>query len=511
MPGITQNLNVTINPSPLVVIDDFASNVICLPITGLVTVPSASPANGIYYDAQGAMIDPFTIDPQYMTMNVPNYIYYSYDNGNGCPGLDSTDLTVSNQLVSVAINGDLTGCVGSELNFSASSTSNIVECLWDFDGGVSIDSMVPITTATFYQAGIYSVGLTVSGGFCPSPIQNFTVTISPDPIVNINPFVEDVICAPATNLITVPNAFPANGSYYDMQGAMIDPFTIDPSLMTLNNVNYIYYLYDDGNGCEGLDSTTLLISDPLISVTINGDLSGCVGSNLNFYASGSSNVVDYLWDFNGGISNDPLIQNPSASFNQAGNYNISLTASDGLCPGPQQFLTVTINPNPVVDIDSFVTNVICAPVSNLISLPFGSPTNGTYYDLQGALINQSMIDPSLMTLNVVDYVYYSYVDENDCEGLDSTTLMLSDCLGSFEYTIEHQPTVSIGQVKGTFVINQLEMDSKIYVFNSLGQLIRDYKNDTDELIIDLIHESVGMYLFKVQSGNNQIVFRIFRE
>jgi len=510
-PGQIQSLTVTIDSSENVVIDPFITSVICAPSTIPVALPWASPAGGYYYDTQGAINSYFQIDPTLMMENVTNYVYYVYNNGNGCTGIDSTEIIVSNLSNAITLNGELYGCEGSELDFYAIAPANVTNYSWDFDGGVSPNNTLPNTTAIFDLAGTYNVSLIANDGVCSSPIEYLVVTVDPAPIVEIDSFITSVICAPATNLISVPSGFPLNGTYYDSQGAMINNLQIDPSLMMANVTNYIYYVYNDGNGCTGLDSTDLTLSDLSGAILINGEQSGCEGSELDFYATTSTNVTNYLWDFDGGVSPNNTIPITTAIFDQAGTYNVSLTANNGFCSSPTEYLVVTIDPTPLVEIDTFVTSVICAPATNLISLPAGTPINGTYYDAQGAVINQTTIDPSLMTLNVLNYIYYSFDSGNSCIGLDSTTLLLSDCLGLGEQDSGNAIYISIGETSGSFIIKQLEFDSEIVIYNSIGQIIRQYETESEEFIIDLSSESTGMYLLNIRMGNDQKVFRIYNE
>jgi len=56
--------------------------------------------------------------------------------------------------------------------------------------------------------------------------------------------------------------------------------------------------------------------------------SGCPGLMLNFNNNSSSNATNYLWEFPGGNPSSSTLQNPQVTYNNFGEYNVKLIASN---------------------------------------------------------------------------------------------------------------------------------------------------------------------------------------
>ena len=55
----------------------------------------------------------------------------------------------------------------------------------------------------------------------------------------------------------------------------------------------------------------------------------CEGDSINFADNSFHNVISWDWTFSGGMPLNSNAQNPVITYNNAGTYEVSLTASNG--------------------------------------------------------------------------------------------------------------------------------------------------------------------------------------
>jgi PKD repeat protein len=95
-----------------------------------------------------------------------------------------------------------------------------------------------------------------------SDLDSTAIIVEAAPNVQLNNFSPNILCSDA-GLISVPEAIPSGGTYYDSQGAMIDGFTLNTEEMIIGEPNYVFYFYSSPTGCTDLDSTVITTSNCL--------------------------------------------------------------------------------------------------------------------------------------------------------------------------------------------------------------------------------------------------------
>jgi PKD repeat protein len=219
--------------------------------------------------------------------------------------------------------------------------------------------------------------------------------------------------------------------------------------------------------------------------------------------------VNYLWNLDGGISSDVTSQNVVVNFNIPGNHIISLIVSDGQCQSSEINHNIYIEATPNIQLDDFNPDIICID-NGLISVPSATPTGGLYYDNFGALVDGTTLDPTLMTIDQPNYVYYLYTSQSGCNALDSSVITVTDCSG-FNNGINNSNYVFQDASDGEFYLHLISEVQDVVLYNSMGQIIRNYPINSNNIRLDLSKEPVGIYFLSTNELNQNKIYKLFNK
>ncbi|MDI6793966.1 MAG: PKD domain-containing protein, partial [bacterium] len=242
-------------------------------------------------------------------------IYYS----SPCPVL-AADFTA----------GDTSGCVPLVVNFSDSSTGDVLSWLWDFGDGTTSSDSNP--SHTYTDSGTYTVSLTVSDT-CGSDTRTQTACITVNCCSTV---AADFSGSPATTGCAPLTVNFSDSSTGDVLSWWWDFGDGDTS--AIKNPSHTYT--DSGNYTVSLTVSDTCDSDSetktgYITVdccsTIAADFSGtpttgCVPLTVDFSDSSTGPALSWWWNF--GDGNTSSDSNPSHTYNNPGTYTVTLTASD---------------------------------------------------------------------------------------------------------------------------------------------------------------------------------------
>lgn len=275
------------------------------------------------------------------TQTEPVYATGAYDvivtDGNGCMGYDTLLLTV-NALPVVNVGNDTTFC-GTSITLDAGNPGSLY--LW-CDGSTT-------QMATLNFSGTCAVMVIDTNGCANS--DTITVIINTPPTVTVTA-PNDSLCPaqPAMTLTLSPTGGTLSGP--GISGNTFTAFNAGPGTHTIN------YVYTDGNGCSGSDSTMITVF-PIVNVNLSTSASTVCLDDANVTLTGTPAGGTYTGTGVSGSSFDPSVAG-------TGTFTLTYTVTD---TNNCNFATVsTVSVNACVGITEYASN-------SGISL-FPNPSNG---------------------------------------------------------------------------------------------------------------------------------------
>lgn len=233
-----------------------------------------------------------------ITVNSAGTYTVTGNSGCGTASVSST-ITANGVYPNATITGDTAFCNGNFVTLTAS-------------GGDSYEwsNSSTNTSITIGNAGQFWVAATTSCGTDTAYVT--TVNLGTTPILSLTG--DTILCS-------APSVLVANGatSYEWSNGDTGNSSTIS------STGNYYFV----GTTICGTDTLFFNISDESVNAAFTmSSLTESVPYNLTFVNT-SSNAINYAWDFgNGSTSTDT---DPQTTYTQAGEYSITLTASNAYC------------------------------------------------------------------------------------------------------------------------------------------------------------------------------------
>ena len=248
------------------------------------------------------------------------------------------------------------------LTFNNCTTGVVDSYLWDFGDGATSTAESPAHTYT--TAGVYTVTLEATGiGGAGSDVATDLVTVRPRADFSFLA-VDD---APFTVEFTNTSLGDPTGFLWDF-GDGTTSTAENPTHVYASSDNYAVTLTVSRGGLD--DANVQLIEAPLADFTPSV-LSGSADLAVDFTNTTTGDATDYEWDFGDGtISNE---ENPSHTYLNAGNFEVTLTAS-----GPGGFDTkdgVFITVDPVANFTASGTSGAAPFTVTFQDASTGNPTS----------------------------------------------------------------------------------------------------------------------------------------
>lgn len=393
-------------------------------------------------------------------------------------------------------NGPL--CVGETLELYAEPVNNATYSWTGPNGFTSNDQNPVIPNVQMAHAGTYN--LTVTLGGTPSNPFPTEVFIYHNPIANFSfnnecegteiQFNDLSTCASTETPIdswlwdfgdgnTSTNQNPAHTF------ATGGPLTYDVTLTV-----------ETTGGCTNyLTQTVQIFPKPVALFTYNFvDGSSCVNSEVQFTDQSTSpegDIINWVWDF--GDSQTSTDQNPVHSYNNPGNYVVTLTVeNENACDSIYQ-TSLSINANPVID---FSFNEVCfgaiTEFNDSDHINTGATSEWMYDFGDGNSSNES--NPTHLYESAGTYnVHFSIIDTNGCSNaIDHGVAVYESPEADFNYD-----TVCLYST--THLTDLSEPLSGIDYWNwDLGD-----GNSSNQQNIDHIYSNPGVYDVLLIVGNNE--------
>ncbi|QCK16485.1 PKD domain-containing protein [Mangrovivirga cuniculi] len=283
------------------------------------------------------------------------YLILNYLNNSGYSGY-IIDSTYVSGLVSpnVFIKSDSISCTKQNIDFSASSESNLNSWNWQFgDGNTASGQSI---SHQYTADGAYPIRLDVTDANTGcSNIAFDTISIYQQPIANFSSD-QTVVCSNTDLLFENQSILNGADDFASYQWYLND------NLVT-NNTNYTEKIELPGIYSVSLKTTIPGCYDSIskeieIKEGPKSDFSfaeACENSFVSFNnLSSGSNIVSRKWDFDNGVESNEL--NPDIFFEKNGYYNISLTLTNESGCVNTKFDSLYIHDVPRAD---FSTSLAC--------------------------------------------------------------------------------------------------------------------------------------------------------
>jgi len=325
-------------------------------------------------------------DGGYSTEQNPSHTYYVEANytailtvtdNEDSHDSDSVTITVTAPLTPVEVSGSASPISGDSpltVYFTGNATGGTLpySYYWSFGDGQSSNQQN--LSHTYNTAGNYTATLTVTDSNNNQDSDSLLI----------------IVTNPATPLVASSSASPNSGdspltvyftgnatggtlpySYYWNFGDGQSSTQQNPSHTYNNAGNYSAILtVRDSNNNQDSDSMTINVTapppPPLVASCIASPTSGNVPFTVYFTGSASGGIPPYSYSWNFGDGGNSTQQNPSHTYNSAGNYTVTLTVTDSQSLQDSVSLTITANISPT---QAYLS---CSPTN----LYFGASVSG---------------------------------------------------------------------------------------------------------------------------------------
>lgn len=393
------------------------------------TVQWSTGASGYY---------PPTVNPTATT----TYTATLTDN-NGCTATTSVTVTITDTIFETK--PTINHCTGSSLTLTASTGTGF---LWNNGANTQAITVSPTSNTQFK--------VTITGNSCvkvttypinikQAPTANFTY--SPNPICTGQPvqftntstlvqtctgfgcpngpfcFCTDNPTLYSWTFITnnLPESTSQNPSYtYTVTGTQQVTLTLfDVLTQCTNTITIPVNITNCGSGCT--TPTPLLTS---VSPVCLGNPSAISITNLSTFDTGTT----FVWDFGGGIATPGTGGGPhNVTWNTAGTYTVTVTATAPGCTAAQASITVIVNNGPTSTFT--VTTPVCPLFPSAINYTGTAGPNATYnWDFSGGtIVSGTGAGPYLVSwANSGSMTITLTVTDNGCTSTSSQPVVVLD-------------------------------------------------------------------------------------
>ncbi|MFM7006859.1 MAG: gliding motility-associated C-terminal domain-containing protein [Flavobacteriales bacterium] len=352
---------ITVNPLPTAGISN-NSNTTVLTCTQT-SISLTGTGGGTYSWSNGSTVVGTSAN---LTVINPGIYTLTVTNASGCTATASLNITQNITAPIVGINTTATQltCSTTSITMTASGGGTYS---WS-NGTIVVGTS---SSLTVNSTGTYTVSVTGSNGCISSVSQVISQNITPPAISISNSNATTVLtCATATINLTA-----AGGTAYSWSNGTTN-LALSPGL-TITAPGTYTVTVTGANGC--LNTSSIIITEnttvPVVNISSsNGSLINCFIPSLTLNASGGGT---YEWEESGNI----IGTTQSISVNTQGNYNVTVTGTNG-CINMASFLVTQNTTLPTASISSSVASnqLTCSTTSITLS----ANGSGSYSWSQGA-------------------------------------------------------------------------------------------------------------------------------
>ncbi len=320
---------------------------------------------------------------------------------------------------------------------------------------------------------------------CTSPMLPVTLTVNPQPTVNINASPMSVICAGNTATLTATGA----DTYTWSTTSTSSVITVSPSTSITYTVNA------NSNTCPGSYTASMLLTvnpNPTMNISASS-LSVCSGNSVTLNATGS---VLYNW------STSATTQSISATPTVNTTYTVVGTAANNCTSSAM--VTITVNAKPSVSL-SAASNTACLMGGPVILT--GSPAGGVY---SGPNVSGNSLNPTAQgTFNPV----YSFTNTAGCSNTISTTIVVKVCTDIVSQTAKSNALkVYPNPNQGVFTIETGNALVKTIEMTDLtGRIVHSQTTDAKTIEMNIVDLANGVYNVRIRSEHGTDIIKVVKQ
>ncbi|GLR16101.1 hypothetical protein GCM10007940_07160 [Portibacter lacus] len=269
-------------------------------------------------------------------------------------------------------------CEGGAIQFTNTSEGVITSYFWEFEGGSPATSTAENPQVVFNQAGTYNAKLTVSDGSASDSENKINyITINDEPSASFTSNVSGYEVTFDNNSLNA-NSYSWNfgdgetSATANPTHSYAAPGSYDVTLTATNNC---------GSDIDVREITIIEIVEADFDVSVEEI---CEGESVTLNNNSAGEIASYLWEIEGGSPATSTLENPTITFDNAGDFNVKLTITGDFGAVDTKTLTdiIQVSDSPAADF-SYVLNELTVTYSNLsehfetVSWDFGDGTNSS--------------------------------------------------------------------------------------------------------------------------------------
>jgi len=244
--------------------------------------------------------------------------------------------------------------------------------------------------------------------------------------------------------------------------------------------------------------------DVMASFTISPS-SICAGESVTV-TNNSTNAESHTWSAPGAMPDTSTDENPTFSFAQAGNYTITLTASNASGSSVTE-REVLVYERPVVA--SIMGEAL--PVNGAVetyTVPFNQGSMYTWFISGGTQVsggNTNTIEVMWSDPTNMAYLCVSETNANDCQSEQELCFDVLTVVSMEDIAIQKGLNIFPNPTNGLLYIESNQRPDNIELFDVIGQRIDvDYQNNA----INLSQQATGVYLLRITYEEGSVTRRI---
>ena len=382
------------------------------------------------YSWNGSNISPLTSQTTTANPNSPGLYPYTVvvSDAFNCTATASSSVTVNSNPSANAGSESYIICNGENVSIGGNPTANggTAPYTYSWNNGAS-----PVANPVVSPVSTTSYTVVVTDTNSCTASANSTVTVRTNPVANAGNDITIPSCTPVGLQIGgSPTASGGGGGPYSYQWSpgtgLSSTTSANPSVAGISSDNTYTVVVRDVNGCTASDQVLAhaINNTPSINISASGITAWCSGSNssvnLTANVTGGTAPVSYAWN---GVNINPVNSQVVTVYpNSTGNYNYTVTVTDGFNCTATATKTIKVNAIPIVNAGARIYD-ICGGQNVTIG---GNPTAQggvppyTYSWNSGAnAVANPVVNPVTSTTYIV-----TVTDSMGCSAAASSTVLV---------------------------------------------------------------------------------------